>query len=306
MKQSCTKQRAIILLLSIFAAAQNELCVTAQAADASSIPDFNSAGLGWHSRTVALMPPLPGTPGAYGPIGAHPDFPHFANNSGQIPTARIGNDLHPFLLPWASDVIRTANEAIHAGGDRFSAAARCWPPGVPGILNFTAQPMLFLQAENEITLIYERGQMVRHVFLNAKHPDHVEPTWMGHSVGHYEGEMLVIDTIGLDPRAFTDEFGTPHTDKLHVVEHYRIIRGGPDLITVDHIPADSYFTNPDNEVLQAIAWIEDPGTFTQPYAVMQVYERATEQFQEIICQENNDDRFGQGIVPVPNDTRPDF
>jgi hypothetical protein len=270
------------------------------------IIDFNSSGFGWHSRTVATLPPVAGTPGEYGPIGNHPEFPHYSNNSGHIPTERIGNDLHPLLLPWAATIIREANEAIHAGGPRFGAAPRCWPPGVPGILNFTAQPALFLQNPDNVTIIYERGQIARHVYLNEKHPDAIEPSWMGHSVGHYEGDMLVVDTIALDPRAFTDEFGTPHTDRLHVVEHYRIVQGSPSLITVEHIPVDTYFVDPANEVLQVIAWIEDPGTFHAPYAVMQVYERATDYFKEIICQENNDDRFDQGLVPVPNDSTPDF
>jgi hypothetical protein len=268
--------------------------------------DFNSGGFGWHSRTVATLPPVLGTPGVHGPIGNHPDYPHYANNSGHVPTARIGNNVHPLLHPWAAEVIREANEKVLAGGERFGAAPRCWPPGVPGILNFTAQPALFLQEPDQITIIYERGQIYRHVYLNKKHPDQVEPSWMGHSVGHYEGDMLVVDTIGLDPRAFTDEFGTPHSDKLHVVEHYRIVRGSPDLIRVEHIPADEYFIDPANEVLQAIAWIEDPETFKAPYAVMQVYERATDSFKEIVCQENNDDRFDQGLVPVPSDPTPDF
>lgn len=271
-----------------------------------SIPDFNSNGFGWHSRTVATMPPPTDTPGADGPIGAHPDFPHFGNNSGRIPTPRIGNDLHPLLLPWAAEVIRKANEQIHAGGERFSAAARCWPPGVPGILNFTAQPILLLQTPEKVTIIYERGQIIRHVYLNEGHPENPQPSWMGHSIGHYQGDALVVDTIGLDPRAFTDEFGTPHTDKLHVVEHYRIVRGSPDLITVDRIPVDDYFIDPKNEVLQAMAWIEDPESFTTPYAVMQVYERATDHFEEIICQENNDDKFNQGLASVPADATPDF
>jgi hypothetical protein len=75
---------------------------------------------------------------------------------------------------------------------------------------------------------------------------------------------------------------------------------------VEHIPVDTYFIDPANEVLQIIAWIEDPGTFNAPYAVSQVYERATDAFKEIICQENNDDRFNQGLVPVPNYSTPDF
>ena len=277
------------------------------AADAEgTVPDFNSSGFGWHSRTVANLPPPPGTPGEHGPIGDHPDHPHFSNNSGRTPTPRIGNDLHPLLQPWAAERIRVANEAIHAGGTRFQAQGRCWPPGVPNILNYTAEPMLFLQNPDEVTMIYQRGQVVRHIFLNEEHPEDLAPTWMGHSIGHYEGDTLVIDTVAIDSRSLLDEFGTPHTDQLHVIERYRIVRGSPDLITNDPIPVDPYFANPENEVLHVIAWIEDPGTFTAPYTVMQLYERATNRFEESICAENSFDRFNQGLVPVPTDQTPDF
>ena len=302
--------KTAISLLSPWSAALVIAVVGAAVAPAAeaaqAIPDFNSDNLGWHSRTVATMPPPKGTPGAHGPIGNHPDHPHFANNSGRQPTPRIGNDTHPLLQPWAAQVIRAANEKVLAGGERFSMPARCWQPGVPGILTFTAEPVLLLQTPKEITMIYQRGQIVRHIFMNEAHPANLKPSWMGHSIGHYEGDELVIDTVGIDPRSFTDEFGTPHTDRMHVVERYRMIMGGPDLITVDHIPADRYFVKPENRVLRVLATIDDPGTFKAPYTVMQVYEKATEPFEESICQENNDDKFNQGLVPVPQDTTADF
>lgn len=277
----------------------------ASAAETVSIPNFGG-GYAWDSRTVAALPPPVGTPGEHGPIGNHPAFPHYANNSGHVPTARIGNNEHKLLLPWAAEVIRKANVPILEGGERFFAAGRCWPPGVPLIINFTAEPVIFLQNPKEVTIIYQRGQVVRHIYMNEQHPANVKPSWMGHSVGHYEGDTLVIDTIGVDPRSLTDEFGTPHTDQMHVVERYRMIKGSPDLIRVEHIPADRYFLDPKNDVLQVIATIEDPGTFKAPYTVQQVYERSTRPFEESICQENNDDRFGQGLVPVPTDNTPDF
>jgi hypothetical protein len=274
--------------------------------DFSSVPDFYTNGFGWHSRTVATLPPPEETPGAHGPIGNHPDYPHYANNSGRPPTARIGNWEHPLLLPWASKVIKDANDKVNAGGERFAAAARCWPPGVPGILNFTAEPVLFLQTPNVVHMVYQRGQIVRRVYMNEEHPADLKPTWMGHSVGRYEGDEFVIDTVGIDPRSFTDEFGTPHTDQMHVVERYKIINGGPELIRVEHIPADRWFLNPENKVLRVIATIEDPGTFKEPYTVMQVYEPADDYIDESICPENNDDKFNQGLVPTPMDDTPDF
>jgi hypothetical protein len=100
---------------------------SALAAAAEAIPNFGG-GYAWDTRTVAALPPPAGTPGAHGPIGNHPSYPHFANNSGHPPTARIGNNENPLLLPWAAEVIRKANAAILEGGDRFFAGARCWLP----------------------------------------------------------------------------------------------------------------------------------------------------------------------------------
>ena len=280
----------------------------ARAADAARIPDFYNDGLGWHSRQANIMPPVPGAPGARGPIADHPQFPHFANNSGRPPTQRIGNDVSPLLQPWAAAKVREANAKVFAGGVPFTAANRCWPPGVPGILGFTAEPVVFLQTPTEITVIYQRGQVVRHIYLNQKHPENLKPSWMGHSVGHYEGDTLVVDTIGLNDKTYMGNFPIPHSDRLRVVERYRIVPGSPDLITDAPRPRDDerYFKNPSAQVLQVIATIEDPGAFTASYSEMQLYEKATGPFEESICQENADDKFNQGLVPVPTDTTPDF
>ena len=88
--------------------------------------------------------------------------------------------------------------------------------------------VLLLQQKDKVTLIYVNGQVVRHVRLNVPHPEHVTPSWLGDLVGHYEGDTLVIDTIGIKPQgplAVIDRYGTPHSDALHVVERYRLIDG---------------------------------------------------------------------------------
>ena len=82
-----------------------------------------------------------------------------------------------------------------------------------------------LQQGDEVVILYEQDQQVRHVRLNAQHPGRVTPTWWGNSVGHYEGDTLVVDTVGIKvgPVSMVDIYGTPFTDALHVVERYRLI-----------------------------------------------------------------------------------
>jgi hypothetical protein len=272
------------------------------------VPDFYMNGFGWHSRQANFMPPTPDVAGIHGPIGDHPDYPHQGNNNFGAPvTDRIGDDTSPLLQPWAAEITRKANVEVLAGGIPFRASSRCWPPGVPGILGFTVEPQLFLQTPDEVVMIHQRGQVVRHVYLNRKHPEDLERSWMGHSIGHYEGDTLVVDTIGLNDKTYIGNFPIPHSEQLHVVERYRIVPGSPDLLTDNPRPTDDpYFINPDNKVQQVIAWIEDPGAFIAPYTVMQLYELDTGRFEERICQENNGDRFNQGLVPVPTDDTPDF
>ena len=105
--------------------------------------------------------------------------------------------------------------------------------------------------------------------MNAKHPSPLKPSWYGESVGHYEGDSLVIDTVGLKAGTHVDQFRTPHTDKLHVTER---------------------FTRLDTMTLQHTATIEDPEFYTQPWTVqINVSYNPTSQLLEYICQENESD-----------------
>jgi hypothetical protein len=83
---------------------------------------------------------------------------------------------------------------------------------------------LIVQLRDKVTLTYLLHNTVRHVPLNASHPENLTPSWQGHSVGWYESDTLVIDTVGIKVAPFStvDPFGTPHSKALHVVERYRI------------------------------------------------------------------------------------
>jgi hypothetical protein len=133
---------------------------------------------------------------------------------------------------------------------------------------------------DKITILYDENDEVRHVRMNEPHPAHVTPSWYGDSVGRYEGDTLVIDTIGIKadrPFAMIDQFGTPYTEALHVVERYRLIdyqdakeaqeRGAKENWRIPGpafgwAPAPNYQGN--GMQLQFI--VEDEGVFTTPWS----------------------------------------
>jgi hypothetical protein len=191
---------------------------------------------------------------------------------------------NPILLPWTREVLRANRDGEAAGESHMSFQQHCKPSGVPQVINLRYQLQL-VQAPDQVTMLYENNQQVRRVYMNQKHPDNPPRTWYGHSVGHYEGDTLVIDTIAQVDSTEVDRFGTPHTDKLHVVERYRIDVGG---------------------FLEVIFMVEDEGAFTMPWRGMAQYRPTYQDFPEYICAENNRATMDSQAFDIPNDTTPDF
>ena len=98
------------------------------------------------------------------------------------------------------------------------------PAGVPFVFSSNIG-MQMLQQADRITILYSNDHEVRHVRMNQSHPARLTPSWYGDSVGHYEGDTLVIDTVGvkIGPFAMVDMYGTPYSQALHVVERYRLL-----------------------------------------------------------------------------------
>jgi len=115
--------------------------------------------------------------------------------------------------------------------------------------------MYFIQQAKQVWMIWQRDQMVRRVFLTDKHSEAVKPSWFGESIGHYEnGDTLVIDTIGLSTEnSYIDNFRTPHTKKLHVVERIKL--------------------SADGKGLEALAKVDDPDTFNEPLHMVQRWRK---------------------------------
>src|SRR5258706_11832703 len=134
-------------------------------------------------------------------------------------------------------------------------------------------------------MIFSGNAEARHIRLNSSHSANLKPSWYGESVGHYEGDTLVVDTIGLNDKTFVDNYRTPHTEKLHVTERWRMIEDGKKL-----------------EILLAI---DDPDTFNQNFQELRQYDRVNRTLAEDICSENNFNPFGIDYG-TPMAEKPDF
>jgi hypothetical protein len=204
---------------------------------------------------------------------------------------KIGDFDNPILLPHAAQAVRAHGDYGRAGQVRYEPWALCLPAGVPHALNL-AGPIQILQSEDQVTIVYQRGQQIRRIDLNRAHPENLTPSWYGHSVGHYEGNSLVVDTVAQDSRSQVDSFGTPKSEAIRVVERYTLLN--------DRQSIDIEFT------------VEDPNIFTTvwsakanyvPVATRRNYTGAgdyQEKIQNLICQENNRDTAGERALPIAN------
>jgi len=239
-------------------------------------------GDGW------LDPPA----GLRGPIKAHPDHPLRGNQDrgpGQQVTRAIGNHMDPILKPWAAEQMRVSNEEVLSGkrGMPFLATSRCYPGGVPGQLLWTTEPLFFVQKPKLVHMLWVRDALSRRIYMTDKHSEYVKPSWFGESIGRYENGELVVDTIGLSAKmSFLDMFRTPHSEKLHVTERFKLTT--------------------DEQFLEALVKIEDEDTFNEPMYMAARWRKQAAEWQEFICAENNSDRFGHNLFPLPEAKKLDF
>jgi len=271
------------LLAASFLAA---LAPFTMAAAPSAIPDLSAGGAGWRNSHNDFILPASGP----GPVTWDPAHPYFGNGDSQPPTSRVANLTNPILMPWVKEALTKFNETSLAGKPQFTPIARCWPNGVPGTLLLRLNPMYIAQTPDEVLFLYQSDHQVRHIYMNRPHSTDLKPSWYGESVGHYDGDTLVVDTIGISTKVAVDYYLTPHTDKLHVVERYRLVDGG--------------------KTLEATITVDDSGAFNMPWSASQRYQKLEETpMQEVVCAEGEafapiQDR--EGVVPIPKAAAPDF
>src|SRR5207302_9812643 len=175
-------------------------------APAATTPDFSGM---WAHPSLPGMEPL-----ASGPTS----LTNLSRRNVRSNVLQLVGDYHnPILKPEAAAVVKKFGEMSQAHFGYHNPRNQCWPNGVPFVLPSAGMQMF--QHGDSITIVYLVDHQVRRVRLNAQHPANVTPSWYGDSVGHYDGDTLVIDTVGVKagPFAMVDWYGTPQTPAVHVV-----------------------------------------------------------------------------------------
>ena len=193
-----------------------------------------------------------------------PDFSGIYQGGGPI------DDISQGLKPGESLPLRPeARKIFEARLSQDDPEARCLPTGVPRIAPY---PWRIVQTPTHIFFLFEGNiHSYRQIFMDGRpHPADPDPTWYGHSIGHFEGKTLVVDTVGYNDRFWFDFKGHPHTERLHTIERYTF--DGPNKLA--------------NQVT-----IDDPGAYEKPFQVTFTAHRAPAgtELMEYICQENNQD-----------------
>jgi hypothetical protein len=175
----------------------------------------------------------------------------------------------PPMTPWAEAKYKEAKPTF--GPTAVTVAQsnspdyNCLPPGVPYIY-FRPHPFEFVQAPGRVIMLFEYDHYVREIYTDGrKHPPDLDPTWMGNSIGWYDGDTLVVDTVGFNDKTWLDRVGHPHSDQLHLVERFR---------RVDH------------DTLTDTMTIDDPKAYTKPWTVTLNFELKPDwTIGEFVCEE---------------------
>jgi hypothetical protein len=259
--------------------ALSSLVAQVSAQQKASPPDFSSNQVRWITANGGEFVAVPGSPA---PLHQDPAHPFVGNGQGKQPTYRIADLSNPNLKQWVKDAMKKDNDEVLAGKIAFTARQSCKPAGVPNYMLFGG-PFYFVQTPKEVLILFEGDQQVRRVYLDVPHSKNPKASWYGESVGHYEGDTLVIDTIGLNNKTVVDNYRTPHTEKLHVTERWRMVDEGKNI--------------------EVAMTIEDPDTYNQPWQAVRRFRREQGTLTEEVCAENNQHLFDYGI---PEAKTPDF
>ena len=268
----------------------------------TKVPDFSGM---WAHPSLPGMEPL-----ASGPTS----LVNLSRRNGRSNVLQlVGDYRNPILKPEAAEIVKKHGEESLDHFGFHNPRNQCWPNGLPFVLPTAGMEMF--QLGDHITMHYLVDHQVRHVRLNAEHPAQVIPSWYGDSVAHYEGDTLVIDTVGIKagPFAMVDWFGTPQSPALHVTERYRMISNeeaqeGYARDAKENARNQQEF-DPDYKgpVLQLLFTVEDPNVFTTPWSATVTYRRMIQsQWLENVCAENPNKYGTEEDAQVPTATAPDF
>lgn len=208
-------------------------------------PDLGNAKGAWNPRVVANLAGAGTQAASRSPVEKPVDVP---------------------FLPWA----KAYYDKNVAELSKDDPEAQCLPPGIPR-MNATPFPFQIYQLPDRLIFIYEGGTHIwRVVYTDGRsHPKDLNPTFMGDSVGHWDGDTMVVDVVGFNDRTWLDQDGHPHTDALHIIERY---------------------TRLDELNMRYEVKIEDPKAYSKPWTTSYLIPWAPgAELLEYICNENNTD-----------------
>jgi hypothetical protein len=256
-----------------------------------------------------------GMPSGPQPLRNLSRLPSGKANAGQL----VGDFRNPILTPEAAAVVKRKGELAIAGKGFPNSQDQCRPMAPPFAFAMQLGFAMLPTTGGNIIVIYDQNMNVRHIRMNDTHPANLVPLPMGDSVGRWEGDTLVIDTVGIKTDAFTsvDRFGTPQSESMHVVERYRLIDGALAKAQVDKYETSEGTVgggnrvagyNPDASLkgLQLEVTLEDPKVFTAPLTARVTYRRLVSNWQESVCSDNPIEHYKDEWIGLPKTDHPDF
>jgi len=287
---------------------------------AAPVPDFS--GTWTHPVFPWFEPPASG-PGPITNLSRWPESAQIPNGeagSAALPASQtgisnydqlVGDYKNPILKPWAAEIVKKFGEQSLAGITVPNPSNQCWPRPMP--FTYKWSTVVVLPGKDKITLHY--GGDMREIRMNASHPSPLTPSWLGDSVGRYEGDTLIVDTVGVKtdrPYAMQDLFGTPYTDKLHIVERYRLRDYDEVKDALERNAKENWmfigdvFSKHRGKFLQVHVTVEDEGVFTSPFTATLTYVPSRNPLQEAVCAENVHEYYNNRDSDVPKSDKPDF
>ena len=270
--------------------------------DGTFMPDFSGP---WRHQSLPGMEPLASGPTSLKNLSRR----NGVSNYDEL----VGDYTNPILKPEIAEIVKRNGDISKSGVAFGNPSNQCWPEPLPFI--YKSFGMQMLQQKDKITMLYDTDHQVRVVRMNATHPAKVKPSLYGDSVGHWEGDMLVIDTIGQRtdrPFAMVDIYGTPYSAKLHVVERYRLIdyeaaKDGLERDAKENQRAqgdiDPHYRG---KFLQVFFTVEDDNVFTTPWSATITYRPSPIGWGESVCSENPHEYYYNKDSHIPTADKPDF
>jgi hypothetical protein len=182
------------------------------------------------------------------------------------------------MTPWAAEKFKSVRPPFGAkqtfDNTNDPVQRFCDPPGIPRIYMYPWE-MTFIQTPKIVYILYEYTKVWRAVYMDRDHPKDPDNSWMGDSVGKYEGDTFVIDTIGFNDKTWLDQTGHPHSDALHVIERFRRL---------------------DHDRLELAVTIDDPKAYTKTFSAAKVYKLTTAPMGETLCAYSEMKEFQENVV----------